>query len=295
MKYNFIAVTHDILGDVFWEVFRKGLNDAAERYNVNVEHLRPGKFSPEKMVELIEEAKGKKPDGILATIPDINVVERPLQEILDANIPMFAINAGDPRPDEKKLRYLSYIGPDDILGGKVAARRLLKEKTCQRVICIDHYELANYCHNARWQGILSVLGKANVSAERLRVPGGNRQRACEVLKEHLEKLPKIDGLISLGPPGAEISDAVIMENGYENKIAHMTFDFSMSQLKAIEEGRIIATIDSQQYLQGYWGVEFLWLYVEKGFVPAGDVLTGPVLVERSSVARILEGVKQGIH
>ena len=31
-RLKFIAVTHDILGDVFWEVFRRGLFDAAQRY-----------------------------------------------------------------------------------------------------------------------------------------------------------------------------------------------------------------------------------------------------------------------
>ena len=42
-RFNFTAVTHDILGDVFWEVFRRGLFDAAQRYQVEVEHLRPGR------------------------------------------------------------------------------------------------------------------------------------------------------------------------------------------------------------------------------------------------------------
>jgi hypothetical protein len=33
-KLKFYVVTHDILGDVFWEVFRTGLRDAAARYDV---------------------------------------------------------------------------------------------------------------------------------------------------------------------------------------------------------------------------------------------------------------------
>ncbi|URK86275.1 hypothetical protein LP421_04790 (plasmid) [Rhizobium sp. RCAM05350] len=56
-KLKIYAVTHDILGDVFWEVFRRGLLDAAARFDVDVEHLRPGKFSPEIQAGLIDGAR----------------------------------------------------------------------------------------------------------------------------------------------------------------------------------------------------------------------------------------------
>src|SRR5215469_2669664 len=67
---KFFAITHDILGDVFWDVFRKGLMDAAARYEVEVEHLRPGRFSPEIQASLIDAAIEANPDGIISTIPD---------------------------------------------------------------------------------------------------------------------------------------------------------------------------------------------------------------------------------
>ena len=60
-RLKFYAVTHDILGDVFWEVFRRGLFDGAARYDVEVEHLRPGKFSPEIQARLIGEAVAARP------------------------------------------------------------------------------------------------------------------------------------------------------------------------------------------------------------------------------------------
>ena len=65
-RLKFIAVTHDILGDVFWEVFRRGLFDAAQRYGVEVEHLRPGRFSPEIQATLIGARAARVAPAVLA-------------------------------------------------------------------------------------------------------------------------------------------------------------------------------------------------------------------------------------
>src|SRR5258708_20359056 len=76
-QLRFHAVTHDILGDVFWEVFRRGLFDAAQRYQVAVEHLRPGRFSPEIQAGLIGDAVTAAPDGLISTLPHVPPVHPP--------------------------------------------------------------------------------------------------------------------------------------------------------------------------------------------------------------------------
>src|SRR5258707_5722534 len=86
-RFRFHAVTHDILGDVFWEVFRRGLFDAAQRYQVAVEHLRPGRFSPEIQAGLIGDAVAAAPDGLISTVPDVAAVDRPLRAAAAAGIP----------------------------------------------------------------------------------------------------------------------------------------------------------------------------------------------------------------
>src|SRR5258707_10768439 len=111
-RFRFHAVTHDILGDVFWEVFRRGLFDAAARYDVEVEHLRPGRFSPEIQAGLIDDAVAAAPDGLISTVPDVAAVDGPLRAAVAAGIPLVCVNAADPPGPAERIPYLFYIGGD---------------------------------------------------------------------------------------------------------------------------------------------------------------------------------------
>lgn len=292
-KLRFAAVTHDILGDVFWEVFRRGLFDAAARYDVSVEHLRPGRFSPEIQARLIAEATAMSPDGIISTIPDIAAVDAPLRAAVAAGIPLIAINARDPRPPGKRIPYLYYIGGDDGVAGEMAARYALDNVKPRAALCVDHYMFDHICHNDRWFGFRRAFDAAGVPAERLRVDGRDARAAASAVARHLEAHPEIEAVLTLGPPGAEAVLAAQASLGSREPPRHVTFDIADLQLKGIRDGRILATVDSQQYLQGYLSVEGLWLHRSLGFTLAADVLTGPALVDASNIDEAEAGVRDG--
>jgi simple sugar transport system substrate-binding protein len=75
----------------------------------------------------------------------------------------------------------------------------------------------------------------------------------------------------------------------------MTFDLAETQLRAIREGKILGTIDCQQYLQGFLGMAFLWLHIRYGFRLASDILTGPAVVDSSNLTVAAEGVRLGVR
>jgi simple sugar transport system substrate-binding protein len=135
-KFKLYAITHDILGDVFWEVFRRGLFDAALRYEVDVEHLRPGKFSPEMQTSLIEAAAAAKPDGIISTVPSIPAVDKPLRSAIANGIPVICVNAKDDRPERERIPYLFYIGGNDRDAGELAANYLCKSIKVKSALCL---------------------------------------------------------------------------------------------------------------------------------------------------------------
>jgi simple sugar transport system substrate-binding protein len=273
-RLKFYAVTHDILGDVFWEVFRRGLVEAAERYDVDVEHLRPGKFSPEIQAGLIEGAIHARPDGLISTVPDVGAVEGPLRQAVALGIPLICINAKDPRPEGERIPYMFYIGGDDGNAGELAGRYVLQKVRPRAALCVDHYLFEHICHNDRWQGFRRAIEAAGVPVERLRIEGGKPEACASAVRAKLEARPDIDAVLTLGPPGAQ---AVLAQ----------------LQIDAIRSGRIMATIDSQQYLQGYLSVEAMWLHKVKGFTLASDIYTGPAIVDISNLALAEDGVRKG--
>ena len=262
---TFTVVTHDILGDVFWEVFRKGLFDAGERFAVAVEHLRPGRFSPELMAWLIDQAIAARPDGILATVPDVAAVDAPLRRAIAACIPVIAVNARDPRDDAARIPYLLYIGGDDRRGGAVAAQVTLAHQRPAAALCVDHYVHDHACHRDRWDGYAAAMAAAGVACSRFHSPGDDIEACAAAVAAHLEANPAVDAIVTLGPPGADAAVLALDRLRRSTAVTHVSFDLAPSQLAAIEAGKILATIDSQQYLQGFLGVQSLFLHVCHGF------------------------------
>lgn len=292
---KFYAVTHDILGDVFWEVFRKGLMDAAARYDVDVEHLRPGKFSPQIQAGLIDGATFAQPDGLISTIPDVEAVEPALRRAIDGGIPVIAINARDPRPADERIPYLFYVGGDDTNAGEIAGRHVISAKRPQAGLCVDHYLHEHICHSDRWTGYRKAFEAAGIPVERLRIPGGDADDCVAKVACHLEEHRHIDTVLTLGPPGAQAVLDAKERVGEERSWSHITFDVAALQIDGIRSGAIMATIDSQQYLQGYLSVQMMWLHVVRGFTLANDIFTGPAIVDLSNVEAAAEGVNIGIR
>ncbi|MBO6638454.1 MAG: sugar ABC transporter substrate-binding protein [Roseitalea sp.] len=294
-KLKFYAVTHDILGDVFWEVFRKGLTDAAGRFDVDVEHLRPGKFSPEIQAGLIDGAVHARPDGLISTIPNVDAVEPSLCRAVEAGIPLIAINAADPRPKNERIPYLFYIGGDDTHAGVLAGRHVIGAVSPKRGLCVDHYMHDHICHSDRYRGFEKAFGDAGLPVERLRVPGGDAA-ACETaVFDHLKAHPEVDTVLTLGPPGAEAVLGATRLLEPEKRPAHITFDIAQLQIDGIRSGEILATVDSQQYLQGFFSVQTMWMHVAMGFTMADDIFTGPVVVDAHNLDKAAEGVRAGIR
>jgi simple sugar transport system substrate-binding protein len=294
-RLKFYAITHDILGDVFWDVFRKGLMDAAFRYDVDVEHLRPGKFSPEIQAKLIDAAVHSRPDGIISTIPSVKTVEQPLRTAISAGIPVICVNAKDDRPRQLRIPYMLYIGGDDNHAGTLAANYLLDSVQPTSALCVDHYLYEHVCHNNRWIGFQNVFTDRKICVTRLRVPGEELRGSARKVASFLEENPDVDAILTLGPPGAQ----AVLEAASLSRPAtfpkHLTFDVAPLQIEGIRTGQIIATIDSQQYLQGYLSVEWMWLHKTYGFVLPSDIYTGPTIVDQKNVEIAAEGVNRGFR
>ncbi|MGH2867814.1 MAG: substrate-binding domain-containing protein [Solirubrobacteraceae bacterium] len=293
--FRFSSITHDILGDPFWAVYRRGLEDAALRFGCQVHHRAPLQFSPARMADLIERAREEEPDGIIVTIPDAAAVEAPLRAAVAEGIPVIAVNAADPRQTSERIPYRFYIGADDGVGGRTAAERLLASGPALRGLTIDHYLIDNACHTARCDGFLRELASRDVPGERLRVPGDDHRASVELIREHLDRHADVDVICTLGPPGCRAVLDAVAQIGAQDRIRHGSFDLALDQLRAIKGGRLAFTIDSQQYLQGYLGIGFLHLLVTHGLTAAADIMTGPAIVDETNVDAALTGVRAGVR
>jgi simple sugar transport system substrate-binding protein len=284
------SVTHGTPGDPFWAVYRKGLDDGSEQFGVKLTDEAPEQFSVQALADLLNSAVAAEPAGIIATITDPAAVDAPLRQAIEQGIPVIAVNVPDTRED--RIPYLFYVGGDEELGGRVAAQRMLEEKTPARAACAIQ-EVGHVGLQARCKGFTDVMQEAGVTTDTVPIEGGDPTRSAEVLRGYFTDREETDALFTLGPQGATPAIQVLEEQGLTDKITHMTFDLSQEQVDQIKAGNILGTVGQQQYLQGYLPILFLRLNLEHGFTLASDVLTGPFLVDSSNLSQVEAGVGDG--
>src|SRR3990172_7992450 len=94
------------------------------------------------------------------------------------------------------------------------------------------------------------------------------------------------------PLGAIPAIKMIREDKLAGKIAMASFDMDATTIQAIKEGLVEATVDQQQYLQGFISVVQLYLHAKYKLAPT-DYNTGRGLVTKETAATVEALVKQG--
>jgi simple sugar transport system substrate-binding protein len=103
---------------------------------------------------------------------------------------------------------------------------------------------------------------------------------------------KIDAIWTLG--AAQAIDAVnaIDQLGKGGKVANASLGLSVNALQALRDGKLQLIADMQLYLDGYYGPVAAHQYAKYGTLPAGEVLTGPLMITKDNVDQVLKISKQ---
>ena len=256
---------------------------------VKVVYLGPEKFSIRRLVRLLERAIRAEPDGIIITITNHLALDKPLRRAIAKGIPVIAVNVPDPRPREERIPYICYIGQDEYLAGRRLAERILKEYTPRRAVVAIH-EPGHVGLEARYKGIVDALKPLGVPVDRLEITT-DLSKAMTILKDHIKEHPDLDTIFTLGPLGAHAALKVVEELGVAGRVKIATVDIDDEIIRAIEEGRIVAAVSQQPYMQGFLPVVIMYLHVKYGYIPPDRILTGPTIVDKSNVDLIIKQVK----
>ena len=269
-------ITHSAPGDDFWDLVRKGAEDAAAKDCADLQY----QASPDGAVQAsyVQAAVDKKVDGIAVTLAKPDQMAQAVKGALKAGIPVTALNAG--ATAWKPLGVLGFFGQDDKVAGEETGRRL-RQMGAKNVLCVQH-EQGNVGNEARCAGIKEVLPNTQI----LYVNGTEPSDIQSKITGKLQQDPSIDTVMGLKAAVGLIAVQSVKEASSQAKVA--TFDTNQQLVAAIKDGSIQFAVDQQPYLQGYLAVDALWLYRTNGDVVGGGqpVLTGPAFVDRSNVDAI---------
>ena len=282
------VVTHGQAADPFWSVVKNGVDTAADDLGVSVEYRAPERFDIPAMRRLIDAAVAREPDGLAVSIPDPDALTSSIREAVDAGIPVVSLNSGDDVSDE--VGALAHVGQSERLAGVQAGQRMRQEGV-RNALCINQ-EVGNAALDLRCEGFREGLrGEVEVLAVDLADPTSAQSRVSSAL----ETRGDVDGILTLGPTGADPTIAALRESGRLGDITVATFDLSPNALRAVRDGDLLFAIDQQQFLQGYLPVQMLTHFAQLGLAPANDVLTGPAFVTEENAGRVINLAQEGLR
>ncbi|WJZ01675.1 substrate-binding domain-containing protein [Corynebacterium freiburgense] len=279
-------VSHGAPGDTFWDLVRKGAEDAARKSNIELRYSSDPQAP--NQANLVQSAIDAQVDGIAVTLPNAQAIGPVAKKAVDAGIPVVGLNAG--MTEYKTYNLQGFFGQDETVAGEMAGKRLAEEGA-SKVLCIIH-EQGNSSQEARCAGIKEGLGK---EVEILYVNGQDLTSVQATVQAKLAQDSNIDWIMGLVAPVALTSVKAVEAVGKETKIA--TFDTNGELVDAIRSGSIEWAVDQQPYAQGYLAVDSLWLDIRNGSTLGGGepVYTGPSFVDKENVDQIAEAAKAGLR
>lgn len=284
-------VSHGAPGDTFWDLVRKGAEDAAQKDNIELRYSSHPEL-PEQ-ANLIRNAVDSQVDGLAVTMPNPDSLGPVVQTAVDAGIPTVGLNSGMDRYQDFGMA--AFFGQEEKVAGRKAGVRL-GDEGAKKVLCVIH-EQGNSSQESRCAGLKEGLNDTapGGQVELLYVNGMDLTAVESTLQAKLSQDRSVDWVMGLVAPVALTAVSAREQAGAEARIA--TFDTNAELVGAIEDGEVEFAVDQQPYLQGYLAVDTLWLAHRNGSAPGGarPVYTGPSFVDASNVDKIAEAAKEGLR
>jgi simple sugar transport system substrate-binding protein len=277
-------ITHEVPGDSFWDLIRKGAQAAADKDNIELRYSS----DPEapSQANLVQSALDSKVNGIAVTLAKPDAMAPAVKAALAAGIPVTAFNSGF--DDYKKMGVQEYFGQDEKLAG-IAAGEKLNADGAKKIICVIQ-EQGQVALESRCAGVTQGF---KGSTEILNVNSKDMPSVESTITAKLQQDPTVDHVVALGAPIALTAIQSVTNAGSKAKI--VTFDTNAALVDAIKNGQVDWAVDQQPYLQGYLAVDALWLYINnKNLIGGGaPTLTGPSFIDKGNIDAVASLAKAG--
>ncbi len=291
-EYYFRLVTHGG-DDPFWAVVKQGMMDAAAVYGVKAEIDLAGSDLANQQKKF-QEAVASQPDGIALVINDDTAWDKPVDDALAAGIPVIGINNDDTQGPAGNNR-LAYIGQSERRAGYMLGLAVFQKAQADgvdfgasKVGFAAEVPTAAYA-TVRLSGIQDAMDEFGITSEVDIIDGGGIEMTTNEQRETAYLLANPDTNFMFGAGGIvtdRLSTALANAGREPGEVYAGGFDAAPGTVQGLKEGYLIASIDQQQYLQGYHAVSTLYLFNKYGLTPNID--TGGYLITADNLGLIEE-------
>ena len=282
--YRIDVITHAAPGDTFWNVVKAGAEQAGEDLGVDMRY----NSSPEPgdQSTLIDNAVADGTDGLVVSMANPDGLENSIKAAVAAGVPVITINSGIERWEE--FGAITHVGQSEIIAGEAAGEQLT-EAGLTNVICVIQ-EAGNVGLEDRCRAAASTF---EGTMKNLQTDNTDLQGSQATIESQLASDDSIDGILALG--GDMSGAAVLAVEASGRDVTVGTFDVNAAVVQNVIDGKLLFAIDQQPYLQGYQGVEGIYLkLLNANDVGGGQpIYTGPAIVNADNAEAVLEFANNG--
>ncbi len=278
---RYVLVSHAPDSDSWWNTVKNGIALAGEQMGVEVEYRNPPSGDLADMARIIEQTTASKPNGIITTLADFDVLSGPIKSAVDQGINVIIMNSGTPE-QTREVGALMFVGQPEYDAGLAAGQRA-KADGIGSFVCVNHV-ISNTVVAERCRGFADGLGVelGNSMLDSGQDPAEIKNRVSAYLASN----PKTEAILTLGPTSADPTMLALEENGMAGDIYFGTFDLGENIVKGIKSGVIQWGIDQQPFLQAYLPVVVLTNYDRYGVLPGNNINSGPGFVTKDALSLV---------
>jgi len=289
-KWKFVFVCH-VTTNSFFTPTQYGAQDACALLNCEFQWTGSKDSIVAEMVNAMNTAISAKADGIAVAVVDENAFNEPVNQALEAGIPVVSYNA-DGAKDNPGTNRLSYIGQGLYDSGFQLGQRAIASG-------LDSGEAVGFIATP---GALNIQPRIDGASDAIKQSGKSIKftaigtnadvtKGLSIIDAYAQGHPDLAGMLAVDAGSTSSVGQVVQKYSMKDKNLKVAggFDLVPETLNAIKAESLDYTIDQQPYLQGFLPVLYLYMYkLSGGLVFPSETNTGLLFVTKDNVDPYLQ-------
>jgi simple sugar transport system substrate-binding protein len=283
-KWKFVFVNH-VTTNAFFTPTQYGADDASKLLGTTYQWTGSKDAIVAEMVTATNTAVTGKADGIALAVVDKDAFKTPVDQALDAGIPVVSYNA-DGAVGNPGTNRLAYIGQGLFESGQALGQRALAK--------VDSGDIAAFIATP---GQLNIQPRIDGAKQAIEASGKSVKftsvatnadvtKGLSIIDAYVQGHPNVAGLLAVDAGSTQAVGSVVKKYNQRSKGLKVAggFDLVPETLASVKAGDLDYTIDQQPYLQGFLPVLYLYFYkVSGGLLFPSLTNTGLLFVTKDNV------------
>jgi simple sugar transport system substrate-binding protein len=289
-KWKFVFVCH-VTTNSFFTPTQYGAQDACALLNTEFQWTGSKDAVVAEMVNATNTAISAKADGIALAVVDKAAFNAPVNQALDAGIPVVSYNADGAKGDPGTNR-LAYIGQGLYESGLALGQRALDAGLASG-------DVVGFIATP---GALNIQPRIDGASDAIKQSGkpikfspvgtnADVVKGASIIDAYAQGHPNLTGMLAVDAGSTEALGKTVAKYKLRDKSLKVAggFDLNPGTLTAVKAGNLDYTIDQQPYLQGFLPVLYLYLYkLSGGLIAPPETNTGLLFVTKENVDPYLQ-------